>query len=106
MRPRAENKVRRLTINQAKVLKAIAFPSNQNFGTAVPTNDVSLASGLSQNSLGGTISALERNDLIMPFGREGRQYNWELVDPDLVRAKKEDPETLKQMLGTISDGGK
>lgn len=98
----AEEKVRKLTQNQAKVLEAITFPSNQSFGTVVPGSYVSLATGLSQNGLGGTVSALQRNDIIMPIGRDGRQYNWELVDLDLIKAREEDPDALKHLLRRVS----
>lgn len=106
MNKHAEGKVRKLTVNQAKVLKAIAFPSNQNLGTAVQGSYVSLATGLTQNALGGTVSALERNDIIMPLGREGRQYNWELVDRDLLEARKNEPETLLELLNKVSGDSK
>src|SRR3989338_6123354 len=103
MNKQAEEKIRKLTQNQAKVLKAVAFPSsNIGFGTAIPGSYVSNATGLTQNALGGTVSALQRNEIIMPLGREGRMYNWELVDPDLINAKNEDAKTLKNMLYVIS----
>lgn len=104
MNKRAEEKIRKLTFNQAKALKAIAFPVNSNFGAAIPGSYVSSATGLTQNALGGTVSALERNDMIMPLGREGRQYNWELVDPDVLNARKEDPAALLDILNKVSGG--
>lgn len=97
----AELKVRRLTQNQAKALKAIVFPS-RNIGLVVPGRYVSTASGLRGNEFGGTVSALERSGTIQPFGREGRQFNWELTDEDLIQAKKEDPKTLVRILGQIA----
>ena len=51
--------------------------------------------------MGGTVSALERNDLISPLGRDNRQYNWELTDPDLKKAKQEDAKTLEDLLSRI-----
>jgi len=96
-----ELKVRKLSQNQAKALKAIIFPNNQNFGTAIPGSYISLATGLKHNALGGTVSALTRNEIISPLGKEDRQYNWELTDPDLIQAKNEDPETLLEMLKKI-----
>ena len=101
MHKNAEEKIRKLTQNQAKVLKAVMFP-NINVGTVVPGSYISGASGLRQNALGGTVSALERNDIISPFGRDNRQYNWELTDADLITAKEEDPKTLKNMLNRIA----
>lgn len=97
----AELKVRRLTPNQAKALKAIVFPPS-NIGTVVSGTYISIASGLAGNSLGGTISALERSGTIQPFGREGRQFNWELTDPDLKKARQEDPKILKEMISRIA----
>lgn len=103
----AEEKVRKLTQNQAKVLKAVAFPSpDMSFGTAVPGSYVSAATGLTQNALGGTVSALQRNEIIMPLGRDGRQYNWELVDPDVLKARQEDPVSLSEILNKISGESK
>lgn len=101
----AELKVRRLTSNQAKALKAIVFPSN-TIGSVVSGAYVSLASGLRGNELGGTVSALERSNMIQPFGREGRQFNWELTDPDIVQAKEEDPKTLIGLLNKIGSDKK
>ena len=37
-------------------------------------------------------------------GRNGRQFNWELTDPDLRQARQEDPRTLLNMLTTIAGG--
>lgn len=102
MNSKAEQKIRNLTQNQAKVLKTVMFPQNQSLGTVIPGNYISLATGLQQNSLGGTVSALERNKLISPFGREDRQYNWELTDPDLQQAKQEDPKKVIEMLTRIA----
>lgn len=101
MHKNAEFKVRRLTQNQAKALKAIVFPPS-SVGSVVPGTYVSTASGLRGNEFGGTVSALERSGTIQPFGREGRQFNWELTDQDLIQAKKEDPKTLIKILGQIA----
>lgn len=106
MNPNAEKKIRKLSMNQAKALKAVVFPTITNLGAAVPGSYISLASGLTQNALGGTVSALERNNIISPLGREARQYNWELTDPDLKQAKQEDPKTLMDMLNSIAGEGK
>lgn len=97
----AELKVRRLTSNQAKALKAIIFPPS-NFTTVVSGTYISTASGLTGNALGGTVSALERSGTIQPFGREGRQFNWELADSDLIKAKQEDPKNLKDILNRVA----
>lgn len=101
MNKKAEEKVRKLTQNQAKVLKTIIFPTYK-LGSVIPGSYISTASGLRQNALGGTVSALERNDLISPLGRENRQYNWELTDNDLIDAKREDPKTLADLLNKIA----
>lgn len=100
MNKNAELKVRKLSQNQAKVLEAIISSPSPNF--VVSGTYISTASGLRENALGGTVSALERNGTIQPFGREGRQFNWELTDPDLIQAKKEDPKTLLDLIGRIS----
>ena len=102
MNPQAEQKIRNLTQRQAKVLKTIMFPNNSALGSVIPGSYISLETGLRENSLGGTVSALERNNIISPLGRENRQYNWELADPDLKQAKQEDPETLMDMLNRIT----
>ncbi|MBI2039912.1 hypothetical protein HYT18_02470 [Candidatus Microgenomates bacterium] len=95
----AESKVRRLTPNQAKALKVIvSYP----VGSVVSGTYISTATGLTGNALGGTVSALERSGTIQPFGREGRQFNWELTDPDFIQAKKEDPKSLVKILGRIA----
>lgn len=99
MKKNTEYKIRRLTQKQAKVLKAII--SSPNGGIIVPGAYISNATGLRGNELGGTVSALERNDIIQPFGREGRQYNWELIDQDLIQAKKEDSDGLSTLLNRI-----
>ena len=101
MDKKTELKVRRLTPNQAKALKAIIFPPS-TVGSVVPGSYISTASGLTGNALGGTVSALERSGTIQPFGREGRQFNWELTDSDLIHAKKEDPKTLADLLNKIA----
>lgn len=100
MNKKAQLKVRKLTQNQAKALKAIVSAPYTNF--IVPGAFISNASGLRGNELGGTVSALERNGTIQPFGREGRLLNWELTDPDLIQAKKEDPKTLIEILGKLA----
>lgn len=100
----AEEKIRRLTQNQAKVLKAV-ISSPPNVGS-VTTRFISNASGLRANELGGTVSALERNDLIQPLGRDGRTFNWELSDPDLIKARKEDQKSLLNILGRITGDSK
>lgn len=100
MNRNAELKVRKLTQNQAKALKAIVSAPCTNF--IVPGTFISTASGLRGNELGGTVSALERNGTIQPFGREGRQFNWELTDPDLKQAQREDPKTLAELLTAIA----
>lgn len=98
----AELKVRKLSQNQAKVLQAMVTVPYTSF--VVPGTYISTASGLQGNALGGTVSALERNGTIQPFGRDGRQFNWELTDPDLRQAQQEDPKTLLNMLTTIAGG--
>ena len=102
MNKKAENKIRRLSQNQAKVLKEIISYSSTVAGTVVPGSYISNASGISGNMLGGTVSALQRNDIIQPFGREERQFNWELTDPDLIQGYKEDPDTLIKLINRIA----
>ena len=63
---KAEAKVRRLTPNQAKALKAVITGTAS--GIAVTGTYISNATGLTANAVGGTVSALERNDLIQPLG--------------------------------------
>jgi len=98
----AELKVRKLTQNQARVIQAMVSVPYANF--VVPGTYISTASGLQGNALGGTVSALERNGFIQPFGRDGRQFNWELIDPDLIQAHQEDSKTLLNMLTAIAGG--
>lgn len=102
MNKKAEEKIRKLTQNQAKVLKTMMFPNNHSLGSVIPGSYISLSTGLRENSLGGTVSALIRNDMISPLGRDNRQYNWELTDSDLKQAKQEDPKTLHDMLNRIA----
>lgn len=101
MHKTAEDKIRRLTQNQAKALQAlISAPTTSN--PVASGTYISNASGLRGNSFGGTVSALERNGTIQPIGREGRQFNWELTDPDLKQAQQKDRETLLAMLKRIT----
>lgn len=101
MDKRTELKIRRLTPNQAKALKAIvSAPSS--VGSVVPGTYISTASGLTGNALGGTVSALERSGTIQPFGREGRQFNWELTDPGLIQARKDNPKELLDLIEKIA----
>ncbi|MEK7124337.1 MAG: hypothetical protein AAB877_01445 [Patescibacteria group bacterium] len=98
---KAEEKARRLSQNQARALKAmVSFPSNAG---SVSTSFISNASGLRANELGGTVSALERNGFIQPIGRVGRTYNWELSDPDIIEAKKDDKKSLIEILNRVSN---
>lgn len=100
MNKQAEEKVRRLTQNQARVLKAVvAPPANM---VSAGTSFISTATGLRANELGGTVSALKRNELIQPLGRDGRTFNWELSDPDLKKARDEDPQSLQNLLSQVS----
>jgi len=101
MDKKTELRVRRLTSNQAKALKAIVFAPS-NLGSAISGAYISTASGLTGNALGGTVSALERSGTIQPFGREGRQFNWELIDSGLKQAKQEDPMILMDILNRIA----
>lgn len=97
-----EDKIRRLTQNQAKVLNAIVA------GTAtlkfVSTAYISNATGLTGRALGGTVSALERNNFIQPLGRNNRQFNWELYDPELKQfiQKKHQKQIFDEILNKIS----
>lgn len=106
MNPKAEEKLRRLTKNQAKVLKTMIFPPNfpkdLSVNATISGSYISNASGYSGNMLGGTVSSLERNDLIQPFGKEGRKFNWQVTDLDLLKAKEEDPKTLQEWLEQLS----
>lgn len=103
MDKKTELKIRRLTSNQAKALRAIiSIP-----GTAIsnPTASgvyISDRTGLQGNSLGGTVSALERNGIIQPLGREERQFNWELRDPDFVKSAASEPEVLIELLDKVA----
>ena len=100
MNKKAEKKVRRMTQNQARVLRAIvSTPANM---VSVGTSFISTATGLRANELGGTVSALERNGLIQPLGKDGRTFNWELSDFDLKKARDEDPQSLRDMLSRVS----
>lgn len=96
----AEKKVRRLTQNQARVLRAIV--STPVSMISVGTSFISTATGLRANELGGTVSALERNGFIQPLGRNGRTFNWELSDSDLKEARDENPQSLQNLLSQVS----
>lgn len=96
----AEFKLRRLTPNQAKVLKVVVVGTTS--GVPVSGAYISNATGLTANALGGTVSALERNDFIQPLGRENRQFKWELGDPDLITAREEDSKALTNILSRIA----
>lgn len=100
MKKQAENKVRRLTQNQARVLRVIVSPPVNT--VSVGTSFISTATGLRANELGGTVSALKRNSFIQPLGRDGRTFNWELSDPDLKEARDEDPQSLQNLLSQVS----
>lgn len=95
-----EDKIRRLTSNQAKALSAVV--SGTASGNVVSSTYISNATGLTNRALGGTISALERNDFIQPLGREDRQFKWELSDPILVKARDKDPKGLKEILKKVA----
>ncbi|GEM_PF-3446869 len=101
MDTKTEDKVRRLTTNQARALKAIVFPTVTETVGTVSGASISVASGISGTMLGGTISSLERNNIIRPMGRDGRVFRWELTDNDLIEAKKTDPVTLHDLITKV-----
>ena len=96
----AEDKIRRLTQNQAKALSAVV--SGTVSAPTVSTSYISTATGLTGRSLGGTVSALERNNLIQPLGRADREFNWELSDPDIREARDKEPEKVKEILDKVA----
>lgn len=100
MDSKTEEKIRRLTENQARALKAVVEGTAS--GDAVTGTYISNATGLTANALGGTVSALERNDFIQPLGRDGRQFKWELEDQDLIKAQSEDPRGLNNILSRVA----
>ena len=57
-------KVRSLTKNQAQILLNIL--NKESFK-------------LKEKSLGGLLSALERNGYILPLGKVKRRFNWEIM---------------------------
>jgi len=63
---------------------------------------ISTATGLTANALGGTVSALERNDFIQPLGKEERQFKWELGDPDIITARQEDSKALINIVSRVA----
>ena len=96
----AETKIRRLTKNQAKALKAVIVGTSA--GIPVTGTYISTATGLTANALGGTVSALERNDFIQPLGKEERQFKWELGDPDIITARQEDSKALINIVSRVA----
>jgi len=96
----AEDKIRRLTQNQAKALSAVV--SGTVSAPTVSTSYISNATGLTGRSLGGTVSALERNNFIQPLGRANREFNWELSDPDIKEARDKEPEKVKDILNKVA----
>jgi hypothetical protein len=94
MKKETENKLRRLTSNQASALKTFITKPMATSG----------ATGYSGQSLGGTVSALTRTGFIEPLGREGRQFRWELSDPDLKISLKQNKEEILVLLNRVSRG--
>ena len=92
VRKQTEKKLRRLTSNQAVALKTFILQ---------PTA-VSGATGYSGQSLGGTVSALERNGFIEPFGRRDRQFRWEISDMDLKSDVQQHKDEVVGLLNKLS----
>ena len=101
MDKRVELKIKRMTPNQARAIRAIVS-FHTSMGSVVSGATISRTSGLTGNALGGTVSALERSGTIQPFGREGRMLNWELTDPDLIQAKKDNSKELLELIDKIA----
>lgn len=96
MRKKTEKKIRRLTKNQAVALETfITLPSA-----------ASGATGMMGPSLGGTVSSLERSGIIQPIGREGRQFNWEIVDPDISHDAEKNRKEVLELIKRISGDSK
>lgn len=92
MEKELEQKLRRLTPNQAGALSALIL------------NPMSLSGivGKKGKELGGILSALARNDLIQPIGREARQYRWEIADDRLKRGLKIDYQGVLKLLKQVA----
>lgn len=92
MEKEIEQKIRRLTPNQAAALSTLIL------------NPMSLSGivGKKGKGLGGIMSALARNGLIQPIGREARQYRWEITDEYLKRSLKSDYRGVLKLLKQIA----
>lgn len=94
MNKTVEKKLKRLSTRQAQALGTFINIPKASSG----------ATGYSRQSLGGTVSALTRTGFIEPFGREGRQFRWEISDPDLKMTLKQNKEEILVLLNKISRG--
>lgn len=92
MEKEIEQKLRRLTSNQAAALSALILNPMSLSGTV----------GKKGKGLGGIMSALVRNGLIQPIGREARQYRWEIADDHLKRNLKSDYRAVIKLLKQIA----
>lgn len=92
MKSQTEEKLRRLTRNQAKALTTFITKPSAASG----------ATGLRGPMLGGTMSALERAGTVSPLGKEGRQFRWEITDPDIAEDLQENRKEIIDLLERIS----
>lgn len=90
---KSEKKLKRLTSKQASALKTFILEPGALSG----------ATGYSGRELGGTLSSLERNGFIEPFGREERQYKWEISDLDLISDVRDKHEETLNLLEKLSN---
>lgn len=93
----SEKKLRKLSPKQAYALSSIITSRAAcASGSAIPLNN---------QSLGGVMSALQRNNYIAPLGfdPEKRQYRWEVVDEDMKKDKEKNPDSLNMLLRKIAE---
>ena len=92
MNKQSEKKLRRLTPKQAKALRTFILEPAA----------VSGATGYSGQILGGVVSALTRSGFIEPFGREERQFRWEVSDPDLKNDLEKNRDEVLTLLNKLA----
>ena len=86
-----EEKIRRLTQNQANALKTYV----------VKPTATSLATVYSGRSSGGVHSSLERLGILGPAGREGRNIRWQIIDPDISKDVGENRKEIIDLIDKI-----
>lgn len=87
---KSEQKLRKLSPRQAEILLAIIKE---------PKGSDLAYSGW---KLGGILSALQRNKLIQPLGKENRRSHWEIADENLMADIVENSNRVNELLRRIA----